>query len=232
MRILITGSRKGIGRFLAETFLKRGHLVIGCSRGDTDLKDDLYDHFTCDVSDELSVIKLVREVNKRHGGVDVLINNAGIASMNHILTTPGETARNLFDTNILGTMFFCREVAKLMMRRKIRGRMVNFSTVASPISLEGEAVYAASKAAVQKFTQIAAKEFASLGITVNCIGPTPIETDLIRTVPANKINLLLESQAIKRLGYKSDILNVIDFFIDEQSEFITAQTIYLGGVHD
>jgi 3-oxoacyl-[acyl-carrier protein] reductase len=232
MRVLITGSRKGIGRFLAETFLKRGHVVIGCSRGDTDLKDDLYDHFSCDVSDELSVIKLVREVSKRHGGVDVLINNAGVASMNHILSTPGETAKKLFDTNFLGTMFFCREVAKLMMRRKIRGRMVNFSTVASPISLEGEAVYAASKAAVQKFTQIAAKEFAPLGITVNCIGPTPVETDLIRAVPTNKIDLLLESQAIKRLGYKTDILNVIDFFIDEKSEFITAQTIYLGGVHD
>jgi len=175
---------------------------------------------------------MVREVGKKHDGIDVLINNAGIASMNHILTTPGETAKRLFDTNVLGTAFFCREVAKLMMRRKIPGRMVNFSTIASPINLEGEAFYAASKAAIQKFTQIAAKEFAPLGITVNCIGPTPVETDLIRAVPAEKINLLVESQAIKRLGHKTDILNVIDFFISEQSEFITAQTIYLGGVHD
>ena len=232
MRILITGSRKGIGRFLAETFLDRGHVVIGCSRGVTDLEHNLYEHFCCDVADEVEVIKLVRKVGKRHGGLDVLINNAGIASMNHILSTPGETAKQLFETNILGTMLFCREVAKLMMRRKISGRMINFSTVASPFSLEGEAVYATSKAAVQKFTQIAAKEFAPLGITVNCIGPTPVDTDLIKAIPKNKIELLLDAQAIKRLGCKADILNVIDFFIARESDYITAQTIYLGGVHD
>jgi len=138
----------------------------------------------------------------------------------------------IFETNFLGTLLFCREVAKSMLRRKIRGRMVNFSTVATPISLEGEAVYAASKASVQKFTQIAAKEFAPLGITVNCIGPTPVDTDLISAVPKNKTDLLLATQAIKRLGTKDDILNVIDFFIAKESGFITAQTIYLGGVHD
>lgn len=232
MKILITGSRKGIGRFLAEKFLERGHTVIGCSRSNSDLEHSSYSHFSCDVADEAQVIKLVREIGKLHDGIDVLINNAGIASMNHILTTPGNTAKQLFETNFLGTLLFCREVAKSMLRRKIRGRMVNFSTVATPIGLEGEAVYAASKASVQKFTQIAAKEFAPLGITVNCIGPTPVDTDLIRAVPKNKIDLLLAKQAIKRLGTKDDILNVIDFFIAKESEFITAQTIYLGGIHD
>jgi 3-oxoacyl-[acyl-carrier protein] reductase len=67
---------------------------------------------------------------------------------------------------------------------------------------------------------------------VNCIGPTPVETDLIKAVPKNKIDLLLGSQAIKRLGTKIDVLNVIDFFISEKSDFITGQTVYLGGVHD
>ena len=232
MRILITGSRKGIGRYLAEKFLERGHVVFGCSRSECGLTHDLYHHSECDVSDERAVIKLVRTIGKSHGGIDVLINNAGVASMNHILSTPGSTARRLMETNFIGTTLFCREVAKLMVRKKIRGKMINFSTVASALSLEGEATYAASKAAVQKFSQVAAKEFAPLGITVNCIGPTPVETDLIKAVPKNKIDLLIDSQAIKRLGTKQDILNVVDFFMAESSEFITAQTIYLGGVFD
>jgi len=232
MRILITGSRKGIGRYLAEKFLERDHVVFGCSRSECDLTHDLYHHAECDVSDERAVIKLVRTIGKSHGGIDVLINNAGVASMNHILSAPGSTARRLMETNFIGTTLFCREVAKLMVRKKIRGKMINFSTVASALSLEGEAAYAASKAAVQKFSQVAAKEFAPFGITVNCIGPTPVETDLIKAIPKNKIDLLMESQAIKRLGTKQDILNVVDFFMAESSEFITAQTIYLGGVFD
>lgn len=232
MRILITGSRKGIGRYLSEKLLERGHTVIGCSRGESDLAHELYDHFSCDVSDESSVVKMVREAGKRHGGIDVLINNAGIASMNHILSTPISSVRMLFETNIIGTTIFSREVAKLMMRRKIHGKIINFTTVASALSLEGEAIYASSKAAIQKFTQIAAKEFAPFGITVNCIGPNPIETDLIKAVPSDKINKLLESQAIKRLGKSEDVLNVIDFYIADSSNFITGQTIYLGGVHD
>tara|TARA_B110000211_G_C13846732_1_gene450366 strand:- start:40 stop:738 length:699 start_codon:yes stop_codon:yes gene_type:complete len=232
MRVLITGSRKGIGRFLAETFLQRGYVVFGCSRGESDLEHEFYHHYQCDVADETSVIKLIRSVGKSHGGIDVLINNAGIASMNHILSTPASTAKKLMDTNFTGTVLFCREVAKLMMRKKNNGKMINFSTVASPLNLEGEAIYASSKAAVQKFSQVAAKEFAPFGITVNCIGPTPIETDLIKAVPKNKIDLLLNSQAIKRLGTKDDVLNVIDFFLSDKSDFITGQTVYLGGVHD
>ena len=232
MRILITGSRKGIGRFLAETFLERGYQVFGCSRGDTDLEHEFYQHYKCDVTNETAVIKLIRSIGKSHGGIDMLINNAGIASMNHILSTPGSTITKLMDTNFMGTVLFCREAAKLMMRKKTHGKIINFSTVASPLNLEGEAIYASSKAAVQKFTQIAAKEFAPFGITVNCIGPTPIKTDLIKAVPKDKIDLLLNSQAIKRLGLKEDVLNVIDFFLSNKSDFITGQTIYLGGVHD
>jgi len=232
VRILITGSRKGIGRFLAETFLERGYQVFGCSRGDTDLEHEFYQHYKCDVTNETAVIQLIRSIGKSHGGIDMLINNAGIASMNHILSTPGSTITKLMDTNFTGTVLFCREVAKLMMRKKTDGKIINFSTVASPLNLEGEAIYASSKAAVQKFTQVAAKEFAPFGITVNCIGPTPIKTDLIKAVPKDKIDILLNSQAIKRLGLKEDVLNVIDFFLSNKSDFITGQTIYLGGVHD
>ena len=111
-------------------------------------------------------------------------------------------------------------------------RVVNFATIATPLRLEGEAIYAASKAAIINLTQTSAKELAPFGIRVNAIAPTPIRTDLIKNVPEDKIAQLLDKQALHRFGEFKDILNVIDFFIDEKSDFITGQTIFLGGVFE
>jgi len=227
--ILITGSRKGIGRFLTEHFLSLGDTVVGCSRSDTNLKHNNYKHFCLDVSDEKAVKKMTSSVRKLLGHVDVLINNAGMASMNHYLLTPKSTVEKLFNTNVMGTFLFSREMAKLMSKKK-EGRIINFSTVAVPLNLEGEAVYSASKSAVVSLTKILAKEVGSLGITVNAIGPTPILTDLIKAVPKNKIQELLNQQAIGRLGTFEDVLNVIEFFMKPESSFITGQVVYLGGV--
>lgn len=227
--ILITGTRKGIGRILAEYYLSMGHIVIGCSRENSDLINDNYKHFNCDVSEEKDVLEIFKQIRSDYGRLDVLINNAGLASLNHILLTPTSTVKKLFDTNLLGTFLFSREAAKLMKKNNF-GRIINFSTVAVPLSLEGETIYAASKSAVEQLTKNMAKELGSLGITINAIGPTPIETDLIKTVPKDKINKLLESQSIQRFGTFDDVINLIDFFISEKSNFITGQVLYLGGV--
>ena len=227
---IITGTSKGIGRELSEYYLNLGHLVIGCSRGISNLQHAGYSHFTLDVSDEKAVKNMVRETINKHGCINVLINNAGVASMNPIILTPYKTAVNIFNTNFFGSFLFMREVGKAMIRQK-KGRIVNFSTVATPLRLEGEAIYAASKASIVSLTEIAARELAPYFITVNAIGPTPTPTDLIKSVPRDKMDALLNQQAIKRLGTIQDISNVINFFIDDKSDFITGQTIYLGGVN-
>lgn len=226
---LITGTRKGIGRFLAEYYVSQGHQVIGCSRNKPDWKLDRYDHLIADVSNETDVKNIFTHIRKEYGRLDHLINNAGIASMNHTLLTPLTTVHQIFQTNVLGTFLFCREAAKLM-KAKQYGRIVNFSTVAAPLKLEGEAAYAASKASVISLTEIMSREFAPYGITVNAVGPTPVETDLIRSVPKEKIRALLSRQAIPRFGTFGDIVNVIDFYLSPRSDFITGQNIYLGGV--
>lgn len=227
--MLITGTRKGIGKELVFYYVDKGYRVVGCSRGPAEFELENYTHFEADVSDEKAVGAIFTYLRKTHGGLDVLINNAGIASMNHVLLTPMNTVKRIFDTNVLGTFLFCREAAKLMQRRK-SGRIVNFATVATPLLLEGEAIYAASKAAVVNLTQILARELASFNITVNAVGPTPVKTDLIKSVPEEKMNALLDRQGIKRYGEFCDITNVIDFFIQPESDFITGQVIYLGGV--
>jgi len=226
---LITGTRKGIGRHLAEHYAARGHLVIGCSRSPADWSCDGYEHACLDVSDEPAVRELVTSVRRRYGRLDHLINNAGIASMNHSQLTPMSTVRGIFETNVFGTFLFCREAAKLMIARR-QGRIVNLCTVATALKLEGEAVYAASKAAVESLTEILARELAPWRITVNAVGPTGVDTDLIRGVPADKLERVLARQAIPRLATPEDVANVIDFYLRPESEFVTGQILYLGGV--
>lgn len=226
---IITGTRKGIGKYLAEYYTTKGHIVIGCSRKEPDWKLDHYTHLIANVSDEKQVKELFRYIKREHGRLDNLINNAGIASMNHSLLTPVETVEKLLNTNVIGTFLFCREAAKLMKKNQY-GRIVNFSTVAVPLKLEGEAIYAASKAAVISLTEILAKELSEYGITVNAVGPTPIDTDLIKNVPHDKLDALVKKQAIKRFGKFQDVSNVIDFFLKEESDYITGQNIFLGGV--
>lgn len=227
--MVITGTRKGIGRHLAETYAKRGFIVEGCSRGAAGWEAENYTHHQVDVADERQVKTMISSVAKRRGRIDVLLNNAAVASMNHVLLTPAKASNRMLEVNVTGTMLFCRDAAKVMMRRRY-GRIVNFTTIVAPIALAGEAVYAASKSAVVTFTRILAYELGQWGITCNSFGATPIMTDMIKGVPQDKIDAVVNNLAIKRLGTVEDCANVCDFFINPGSDNITGQVIYLGGV--
>lgn len=226
---VITGTRKGIGRCLAEHYVRRGHVVIGCSRQESDWTLDGYEHVVADVSEEEPARRLFASVRQRYGRLDHLINNAGLAAMNHSLLTPLSTVHSVLNTNVVGTFLWCREAAKVMKGRG-QGRIVNFTTVALPLKLEGEAIYVASKAAVLALTQVLAREFAEFGITVNAVGPVPIETDLTRAVPREKMERLVARQAIRRWGTFADVAHLVDFFLHDASDMITGQNVYLGGV--
>jgi 3-oxoacyl-[acyl-carrier protein] reductase len=227
--MLVTGSRKGIGRRIAEIYVEKGYLVIGCSRGPAEFSNEFYVHYELDVADELKVKSLFRDIRRIYGRLDVLINNAGIASMNHSLLTPISTVRSILETNVVGTFLFSREAAKVMKKNKF-GRIINFVTFAIPFKLEGEAIYAASKAAVASLTEILAREYAEFGVTVNAVAPPAVKTDLIRGVAADKLDNLLERQSIKKFGAPSDVCNVLDFFISKNSEMINGEVIYVGGI--
>lgn len=228
--ILITGTSRGIGLGLARHYLAHGDHVYGCSRAPATIRHEHYRHFELDVSDEPAVTAMVRAAVRDQGRIDALLNNAGIGSMNHALLSPGRTAQSIFATNFHGTFLFCREVGKAMVRQG-HGRIVNFATVATPLRLEGESLYAASKAAVESFTQILARELGPTGVTVNAVGPTPVQTDLIKNVPKAKMEALLARQAIRRFGEIEDVINVVDFFLSPRSTFVTGQVIFLGGVN-
>ncbi|MDZ4721632.1 MAG: SDR family oxidoreductase [Roseiflexaceae bacterium] len=227
--MLITGSRKGIGRYLAEYYAGKGYIVEGCSRGDAQWEAENYTHHNVDVANEAQVKQMITSIARRHGRLDIVLNNAAIATMNHVLLTPASTANRMLEVNVTGTMLVCRDAAKVMIRRRY-GRIVNFTTIVAPIALAGEAIYAASKSAVVTLTRILAFELGQWGITCNSFGATPIMTDMIRGVPQDKIDAVVNGLAIKRLGTHEDCANVCDFFIRPESDNITGQVIYLGGV--
>jgi 3-oxoacyl-[acyl-carrier protein] reductase len=225
----ITGTRKGLGRALVEHYVGLGHDVGGCSRDAVGWELDGYVHYGADVTDEGAMHAAFGDVWQRFGRLDHLINNAGIASMNHSLLTPVSTFERILRTNVVGTFLASREAAKLMKRRGF-GRIVNVSSVAVPLKVAGEGPYVAAKAAINSLTHVLARELADFGITVNTVGPTPVDTDLIRGIPGNKLEELIALQAIPRMGTPKDVANAIDFFLRQESDFITGQTLYLGGV--
>src|SRR5215813_2056031 len=116
--MLITGTRKGIGKYLSEYYTVKGFHVIGCSRQPANYQLENYEHFPVDVSDEIAVKELFATIRKKYNRLDVLINNAGVASMNHVLLTPLSTVHKILETNVVGTFLFCREAARLMQRAR------------------------------------------------------------------------------------------------------------------
>lgn len=227
-RVLITGTSRGIGAHLVEHHLAQGDLVFGCARGEAAVTHERYTHVRANVTEEAAVRDLARAVRARVGGLDVLINNAGVAAMNPVALTPYDSAARIMATNVLGT-FLLTHAAIRLLRGSSAGRIVNFTSVAVPMRLDGESIYAASKSAVETFTRIVAREVAPLGITCNAVGPGPVKTQLTAAVPREKIERLIARQAVARWAEPADVTNVIDFFLRPESGMITGQIVYLGG---
>ena len=227
--MIITGTRKGIGKYLAEYYVKKEFIVIGCSRGDIDFKLDNYQHFCLDVSEESSVKKMFTEIRKKYGRLDVLINNAGVNyAHSPLLLVPYESALKTVEVNLLGTFLLSREAAKIM-KKKSFGRIVNLGSMAVKHEVKGEAIYTASKAAIVSLTRVMAKEISSYGITCNTVSPAAIDTDFIKIINNNALNEVLSRNAIPNVGSLNEVSNTIDWLINTESSAITGQSIYLGG---
>jgi len=227
--MVISGTRKGIGKCLAEYYVERGFQVIGCSRGQIDFTLGNYQHFYLDVCDEANVKKMFRDVRKTYGRLDVLINNTGVdLASGPALLVSYKSALKTIETNVLGTFLLSRESAKIMMKKSF-GRIVNFGSMYVKHEVKGAAIYTASKAAIISLTRVIAKEIYSFGITCNVIAPSAIKTDLMDTIDDNVLKVVLSQNAIPEIGQIEDIYNTIDWLIKPDSNAITGQVIYLGG---
>lgn len=226
---LITGTSKGIGNALKEYYIAQNHFVIGCSRSTVENVEDKYKHYSIDITNEQEVIQMFKDIKTNYKKIDNLINNAGINATNLALITATDIITNVMKTNYESVFLFCREAAKLMKKNKY-GRIVNFSSILVPMKQMGELAYVSSKNAVEMLSMIYAKELAHYGITVNVIGPSLTETDMISDLSQEQINNIFNALSIKTYSTYEDIINVIDFFLSPKSSMVTGQKLYLGGI--
>lgn len=228
--ILITGSRTGIGRRLAEHYAGSGQRVVGCSRAPFEGELDNYVHHRLDVADEMRVKELFRDLQESYGRLDLLLNCAGATALNHALLTPLDTVQRVLQTNFCGTFLFCREAAKLMMRAR-RGHIINFSTIHVPLATVGASIYAASKSAVEQFTRIFGKEVAHAGVSVHCLGlPFVKESTMMELVAPDVVTRISQLLAHQNPLEIAELVKCIDALAALPPGVVTGQTVYLGGV--
>jgi len=223
--VVVTGASRGLGAYCATRLHEKGYRVVGLGRKPS--RDAPFEMRVADVADSASVNAALGDL-KRDKSVFALINAAGIASMNLVITTPPETVRRIIETNLIGTIFCCQAIAPALVKRG-GGRIINFSTLGVPLAIKGEAVYIASKAGVEGFSRAFAREMAPHGVTVNIIAPGPIETALIAKVPRDKIDDVVGRQLIPRQGEPEDVWNIVSLLLSAESSMITGQTIHVGG---
>lgn len=226
---LVTGSRRGVGRILTEHLLEQGFLVAGFAKGEATFAHPNYWHFQVDVGDPGSVQRGFAALKQRTDTLHVLVNNAAVLTSQYAMILPASAAQAMLNTNLLGAFLVSREAAKLMRRAK-GGRIVNIGSMAVRLEPMGDAIYAATKAGLVTMTNVMAKELGPLKITCNTLGITAIHTEMLAQLPEEKIASIIAGLPIPRFAEADDILNVVDFFLSPRSSYITAQTIYLGGV--
>lgn len=224
--IVVTGASRGIGKAIADRLVARGEEVIGVART---IADSEFETLAVDVSSENQVKNLARLLRSRPTAVTALINAAGVASMNLAVLAPAPKVRSVIETNLFGTMFMCQALAPLMIRTG-GGSIVNISTIAVSLALQGESAYIASKAGVEAFSRTLARELGGHNITVNCIAPGPISTDLLKGVSREQIVRITDRQIIQRQFSLEEVCDVVEILLDPRSRSITGHVLHVGGV--
>jgi len=229
--VLVTGARRGVGRLIADHFLEHGAQVVGFSRNEeAGEQRPRYHPVAVDVADADAVTRGFDWLRKNLQRVDIVVNNAAVLTSQYSMIMGASSARSMVETNLFGTFMVSREAAKLMKRTKW-GRIINIGSMAASLDPIGDSVYAATKAAVSTLANVMAKEFSPFNVTCNTLGITAIETDMLAQLPRDKINAVIAGLPLPRFATADDILNVVDFFAAERSSYITAQTVFLGGVN-
>lgn len=235
-RVLVTGASKGIGQAIAETFTRAGARVLLTARSSDVIEiadslagqgGDAFGHCG-DITDEAQLLSIVRLCRERLGGIDVLVNNAGILLPGKLGMVKTKDARQMLETNLIAMINLTQYVIRLV-GRDHGGSVINLASIAGCEGLEGMSAYSASKAGVIGFTRAAAKELAPQHIRVNAIAPGFIQTNMTLQLGADQAEQTLKKIRIGRVGIPQDVANCALFLASDLSTYITGQVIGIDG---
>ncbi|UOF93878.1 MAG: 3-oxoacyl-ACP reductase FabG [Bordetella sp.] len=231
----VTGATRGIGKTTAEELAKRGAVVIGTSTsidGANSITKNLSSYggkgVVLDVTDAQACELLINKIQKENSGPHILINNAGITSDSLMMRMSDKDWDSVIETNLSSVFRISRSVLRGMLKNRW-GRIINITSVVGFNGNRGQVNYAAAKAGISGMSKALVRELGNRNITVNCIAPGFIDTDMTRSLNSNQLELLIEKIPLGRLGTTNDIAQAVTFLASEESSYITGTTLHVNG---
>lgn len=232
-KVLIVGATGGIGSSLTKSFANAG-AILGLASKDNEALNKIANEvnakhvYTIDLSDLNGLESFIEKADTEMGGIDVMLCNAGITKDSLSMKMKTEDFQKVIDINLTSTFILNRDMAKKMMRRK-NGRIINTASIVGVMGNPGQANYVASKAGMIGMTKSIASEYASRGITINCIAPGFIKTPMTDVLTDEQKNAMLSRIPEGRFGNPEDIANTAIFLASDEAAYITGQTIHVNG---
>jgi 3-oxoacyl-[acyl-carrier protein] reductase len=234
---LVTGASRGIGASIALELAKNNTLVIGTATSDKGVRA-IEENFklnnkkgiglVLDVNKNKSIESLIKHVEEKYGSISILVNNAGITKDTLLMKMKDEDWDEVMNTNLKSVFKLSQSVIRKMMKNRY-GRIINISSVVGHSGNAGQTNYAASKAGMSGFTKSLAQEVGSRGITVNCVAPGFIDTEMTQSLPEEYKNQLISKIPLGKLGSPNDIANAVAFLTSENAGYITGETLHING---
>lgn len=238
MVTVITGAGKGIGRAIALRLAKDGYKIAVCYNNSKSEAEKVAESiiaaggnartFQIDIADSQNVNSVIADIENSFGEIAVLVNNAGIAEQLLFTDITDEMWRKMLDTNLSGAFYCARAVLPFMIHRK-RGKIINIASIWGETGGSCEVHYSAAKAGIIGMTKALAKEVGLSGITVNCVSPGVILTDMTSHFDENTMNTLKDETPLGRIGTPEDVSGAVAFLASADADFITGQDIAVNG---
>lgn len=231
---LVTGASRGIGKAIAEQLAAQGVKVIGTATSDNGAAaisaylDGNGEGMRLDVTDADSVAAVLKAVDDNYGQLDILVNNAGITKDNLLMRMKDDDWDVVLDTNLKSVFRLSKAVLRGMMKRRF-GRIINISSVVGTTGNPGQTNYCAAKAGLSGFSKALAQEVAGRGITVNCVAPGFIDTDMTKALTEEQKQAIFANIPAARLGRPEEIAAAVVFLASPEAAYITGETIHVNG---
>lgn len=235
---IVTGGTRGIGKAISLLLAEEGARVVANFSRDVETAEDLLNEaksrrlnlglFKTDVTQFEQVKEMVEGVFAKYGRIDILVNNAGLIRDNFLMLMSDEDWDSLMKTNLTGLFHCCKAVIRKMIPEK-RGKIINISSVSGILGTAGQTNYAATKGGVISFTKSLARELGSFNIHVNAVAPGLIESEVISKMPKEKIEAIIRSSSLGRMGKPEEVARAVLFLSSEHSDYITGQTLVVDG---